>query len=307
MERARLKETDDLSWYARRAARGRPQGEGTGEDEGRLASLVGRLLAAGAKGDPASMTFYTKRLPPGCRGCLAGRGGNVAVTTLCTRECSFCFNPKPRTDELVVHGIPVKTAAEGAEIVRRFGLRSVGLSGGEPLLRLPRVLELIRELKALPRPPRVDLYTNGDLASETTLGALKKAGLDAIRFDLAANGYDTRPVRRALRFFTEVAVEMPVIADHAPEQRRMVLDLDALKVPFLNLHELFVCTENKPLPLAERAHDHLLWRPAAGALEAALELMLFAAGACKTTSAYLCSCGTQELIAKRGYRRRAKN
>jgi pyruvate formate-lyase activating enzyme-like uncharacterized protein len=301
-----LRDSDDLSWYARKAARLWPAAQESGRQEARLTGLLERLREAGVKGDPASMTFYTKRIPPGCRGCLQGRGTNVYVTGLCTRDCFFCFNQKPRKDELVVHGIPVRQPEEAVEIVKRYGLRSVGLSGGEPLLRPIRVLRLITALRKIPG-LRIDLYTNGDRACDPTLALLRKAGLDSVRFDLAARGYDTEPVERALRFFPEVAVEMPVIPEELPEARRMVRRLDKLGVPFMNLHELFISAENETR--MDRAsvgsYERLLWRPAEGALHAALDLLLFAAG-CHTLSAYLCSCGTQEQISKRGYRRRRK-
>lgn len=311
-----LKETDDLSWYARRAARLWSGGgdAAPGEQEARavrLEKLLSSLRAAGVKGDPASMTFYTKRVPPGCRGCLKGQGTNVYVTGLCTRDCFFCFNQKPRRDELVVHGIPVKTPEEGAEVVRRYGLKSVGLSGGEPLLRPERVLGLLRALRALPGELRIDLYTNGDKATEPLLRELREAGLDSVRFDLAARDYDCAPVAMALRVFREVAVEIPVVPEDSARLRKMVDELDALRLPYLNLHELFVLPENRERVLAEGRREgageykHLLWRPTADSAEAALELVLYAAR-CRTLSAYLCSCGTQELISKRGFSRRLK-
>src|SRR6185312_14905303 len=127
------------------------------------------------------------------------------------RDCFFCFNQKPRKDELVVHGVAVREPAQAAELIRRLDLRSVGISGGEPLLFPERVLAVIAALRALPVPPRIDLYTNGDLASSALLRRLRSAGLDGIRFDLAARGYDAAPVARALQHFDEVAVEIPAI------------------------------------------------------------------------------------------------
>ena len=89
----------------------------------------------------------------------------------------------------------------------------------------------------------------------------------------------------------------------------MCLELDRMGVPFLNIHELFLCVENEGRVLAkgEKAggeSKHLLWRPTAKSLEACLELLLFALEHCRRLSVYLCSCGTQENISKRGYRRR---
>lgn len=308
-----LKETDDLSWYARRAARSAvaPGAEPEPAQVERIAVLLERLRAAGVKGDGESMTLFTKGLPAGCRPCLSGKGTNLYVTGLCTRDCFFCFNQKPRKDELVVHGIPVEDPAEAPEIVERFGLRSVGLSGGEPLLFPERVLAILDALKAMPRPPRVDLYTNGDRATPELLRRLKGAGLDSVRVDAAARGYDLTPVRLAREFFDEVAVEIPVVPEDMPKLRPMVLALDALGVAHLNIHELFLCAENTERVLAkgERPKEgaqsaHLMWRPTARSLECCLELLLFAAERCRTLGVYLCSCGTQETISRRGLRRR---
>jgi len=308
-----LKETDDLSWYARRAARATvvPGAEPEPAQVERLAALLESLRRAGVRGDASSMTLFTRRLPPGCKPCLTGRGSNLYVTGLCTRDCFFCFNQKPRKDETVVHGIPAGTPEEAVAIVKRFGLRSVGLSGGEPLLFPERVLRLIMALKAMRPAPLVDLYTNGDRATPAILRALKDAGLDGIRFDAAARDYDLTPVASARAVFDEVAVEIPVVPGDMPKLKDMVLKLDRMKVPFLNIHELFLCSENQERVLAagekpkEGAQSaHLTWRPTARSLECCLELLLFARQNCRHLSVYLCSCGTQEKISRRGLKRR---
>jgi hypothetical protein len=311
-----LRDGDDLSWYARKAARAMTPLPGSEPDPARVEALrerLERLRGAGIKGDFETMTLYTRQLPPGCTSCLEGMGSNLYVTGLCTRDCFFCFNQKPRKDETVVHGIPIDDPGEAVEIISRYGLRSVGLSGGEPLLRPERVLALLGALKAMPDPPRVDLYTNGDLAGDILLSRLREAGLDAIRFDLAARDYDTEPVRRALKIFKEVAVEIPVVPEDKAKLERMVLELDALGVPFLNIHELFLCAENRDRVVSagqvalKSDAPHLLWRPTAESGLAALDLLLFALERTKTLSVYYCSCGTQEAIASRGLaRRRAK-
>jgi len=109
------------------------------------------------------------------------------------------------------------------------------------------------------------------------------------------------------------AVEVPVVPEQLPQLKTMCVELDRLGVPFLNIHELFLCAENEGRVLAkgEKAKaggesKHLLWRPTAKSLESCLELLLFAQENCRTLSVYLCSCGTQENISKRGYRRRRR-
>ena len=308
-----LKDTDDLSWYARKAARALTPGEREPDLAltGRVEALFGELRAGGVKGDGSSMTLFTRGLPAGCRSCLKGRGTNLYVTGLCTRDCFFCFNHKPRKDELVVHGIPVKSAAEAAEVVERFQLHSVGISGGEPLLFPDRVVELLRALRALGRPLRIELYTNGDRAVPALLRRLKGAGLDSLRINMAARDYDLSPLRRALDIFSDLAVEIPAVPSQLARQKKLILELEALGVPYLNLHELFVSPENAARMTAEgyaavdADHQHLIWKPVPESGEAALKLLLFALRHTRRLSAYYCSCGTQETISRRGLARRA--
>ncbi|MFH2203555.1 MAG: radical SAM protein [Elusimicrobiota bacterium] len=312
-----LKDKDDLSWYARKAGSARAgemdAGPAAAAAEGPVAELLAELKRDGSKGSFAARTLYTRRLPPGCRSCLGGKGSNLYVTGLCTRDCFFCFNSKPRQDELVVHGIKVEQPEEAAEIVTRYGLRSIGISGGEPLLFPDRVLRIIRSLRALPERVRIDLYTNGDLATDELLRQLKEAGLDALRFNLAARGYDTDPVERALRVFAEVTVEIPVIPAELEHQKAMVLGLDELGAPFLNIHELFSCAENRAQVTAEGGPEKaaadaslLLWKPVQNGEEAALRLLHFALTNTRQLSVYYCSCRTQETISERGLRRRRR-
>lgn len=310
-----LKEDDDLSWYARKADTLRKvipvqRAEDDAGRAERVSALLEALRAGGIKGSLERRTLYTRRLPPGCRGCLGGKGTNAFVTGLCTRDCFFCFNQKPRTDELVVHGIRLAEPEEAPDVVRRYGLRSVGVSGGEPTLRPERLLRLVRALRTLPFRVRIDLYTNGDRLTDALLADLKDAGLDAVRFNLVAREFDTEPLERTLRYFDETAVEVPVVPERLAQMKDMVLRLDALGVPFLNIHELFACRENSAR-VAERGYrsggddgDVLLWEPVAGADEAALSLLLFALQSTRRLSVYYCSCRTQEDISRRGMRRR---
>jgi pyruvate formate-lyase activating enzyme-like uncharacterized protein len=163
----------------------------------------------------------------------------------------------------------------------------------------------------LPFRVRIDLYTNGDCLSDELLRDLRDAGLDAVRFNLVAREFDTEPLERALRYFDETAVEVPVIPERMAEMERMVLRLDALGVPFLNIHELFACRENSVRVGAQgyragESGDVLMWAPVSGADEAALALLLFALHNTTRLSVYYCSCRTQEDISRRGMRRRLR-
>lgn len=281
-----------------------PEG-GDGALERRRA-LVKELVFRGVRGWPEYGTFFTRRLAPGCEPCLKGKGSNLCLTTLCNRDCFFCFNPKPRIDSMSVHGRAVASESEIPGIVEGFGIRSLGLSGGEPLLdpaRVLRILELLRERFGLRL--RVDLYTNGELLTDDLLQRLLAAGLGSLRINVAAGGYKLSAVELALRRTPNVEVEIPAIPQHRRRLRRLVRELDGLGAPHLILHELFASAENRAALLsrgfraAGRQWDKLTWSGVLDSDAAALETLLYALERARALSVYYCSCATQQWIAER--------
>jgi pyruvate formate-lyase activating enzyme-like uncharacterized protein len=269
--------------------------------------LLVELARLGVQGWPLRRTLTTSgRLPEGCRPCLEGRGSNLCLTTRCNRDCFFCFNPKPREDGMSVHGRPARTPAEAARILSELDVSSVGLSGGEPLLDPDLALRTARGLKARFGPAlRVDLYTNGDPLTRPLLEALRQAGVDGLRVNLAARGYDIAPVRLALGANFPVEVEIPAVPEHEARARRMMEELEEAGAPHLILHELFVSGQNvdrlKSRGLAaknEAASAALPWSPVSESEETAYRLLLHALRRRMKLSVYYCSCGTQEWIAE---------
>ena len=107
----------------------------------------------------------------------------VSLTDRCNLRCTYCMpeeglswlaKPELLTDDEVVRLIDVGT--------RRLGIRSVRLTGGEPLLRrgLPG---LIARLTALPHAPELSLTTNGIGLARSAV-ALREAGLRRVNVSL---------------------------------------------------------------------------------------------------------------------------
>jgi len=174
------------------------------------------------------------------------------------------------------------------------------------------IIELVRLL--VERGEREEARRARELLSRGA-SPFSRAGLhlaDGLRFNLVAREFDTEPLEKALRHFDETAVEVPVIPERIPEMKEMVLRLDALGVPFLNIHELFACRENstrvvrKGYASGGETGEALSWEPVAGADEAALSLLLFALERTARLSVYYCSCKTQQDISRRGMRRRLR-
>lgn len=131
------------------------------------------------------------------------------------------------------------------EFLRQFGYEGVGFSGGEPLIVLDKLLLFISKIKKqFGSDMYVWIFTNGDLANERNLSALRDAGLDEIRFNISARGYDLKPITRACKLFDAVTVEIPAIPEDYEMLRNCLPEMARIGVTCLNLHQLTVTKHN---------------------------------------------------------------
>jgi uncharacterized protein len=187
--------------------------------------------------------LYLGELSPGCRACKDGTWDCIFVTSRCNLACGFCFSPW--SAEPTCEWRPSVFGSTPEEIVARHrGLRIEGLafSGGEPFLETERLLDWIGQFKKLSPARYCWVYTNGLLVTEAVLARLVSKGLDEIRFNMAATGYDDQSVlenvRVAARLIPRVTVEIPAIPAHAVELFRALDAWANAGVRWLNLHEL---------------------------------------------------------------------
>ncbi len=273
----------------------------------RKARFLRLLEAHGIKGWPERGTLYTRELSKGCKPCLEGWASHLSVTTLCNRDCFFCFNPKPRKDVLSVHGREADSLEEAILSLKNLGVKSVGIGGGEPLLFPKRVFEILAALKKNFGPELwIDLYTNADRLTLPILKELKAAGVSGLRIDLAARAYDAAPVELAREVFSDVEIEMPAIPEDKKGVRGLMHHLDDLGVKQLILHELFASAANMD-SLKKRGYQasssgspdfRLTWSPVAKSEEAVFGHLLYALIHKFKMSVYYCSCRTQDWIAE---------
>ena len=118
----------------------------------------------------------------------------LSVTDRCTLRCTYCMpldaRFKPR-DEL----LSFDEFERVVTVAARLGIRSIRVTGGEPLLR-PRLPDLIARLVAVPGIEEVALTTNGLLLSEQA-ESLHGAGLHRVNVSLDA--LDDEAFRRIAR------------------------------------------------------------------------------------------------------------
>ena len=184
---------------------------------------------------------YLGALSPGCQACKEGTWDCLFVTMRCNLDCAFCYSPHaiPRDYAGSVFGeTPEQIAANHA----RTRITGVSFSGGEPFVEVQRLFDWVAWFKARYPDRYYWVYTNGLLASAEHLRRLGELGVDEVRFNTAATGYDCPQVVRnmaaAARLIPNVTIEIPAIPEHAARLLSCLADWCALGVRFLNLHEL---------------------------------------------------------------------
>jgi len=107
----------------------------------------------------------------------------ISVTDRCNLRCTYCMPEevvfRPREELLSYEEI-----ARVARVAAASGVRTIRLTGGEPLVRRD-VHELVRQLVAIPGIDEVALTTNGLLLAEQA-EALRDAGLTRLNVSLDA-------------------------------------------------------------------------------------------------------------------------
>ena len=114
-----------------------------------------------------------------------GRGHRdmrISLTDRCSLRCTYCM-PADFADW--IPSAELLTTDElmfVLEIAVDEGIDEVRLTGGEPLLR-PDVVDVVRRINALPRPPRISITTNA-LRLAGLAGPLRDAGLERVNVSL---------------------------------------------------------------------------------------------------------------------------
>ncbi|MCL7412108.1 MAG: radical SAM protein [ANME-2 cluster archaeon] len=188
-----------------------------------------------------SGSFYNY-LPGGCKFCRDGAKMVLFVTGLCHRDCFYCpvSEEKRQNDVTFANERPVFSNEDILCEAHSMGAQGTGITGGEPLLVLGRVLDHIRLLKHEFGPEHhIHLYTAGTPSREM-LEQLYSAGLDEIRFHPGLDIWDrlegsdhATSVEDAKNVGLDVGIEIPSL----PGLHHVAVFALAHSI-FLNLNEL---------------------------------------------------------------------
>lgn len=191
--------------------------------------------------------LHSGDLSPGCSICGQGGWGCNYINKLCNRNCFFCPQDRSVTKdaESQTDGISFKNPSEHVFFLKTFYVKGVAFSGGEPLLVLDRLLAHIDAIRReFGESMYLWAYTNGDMVNRASLSKLQHAGLNELRFDLSARGYDLSPIRLAKEYIPTVTVEIPAIPEDFDRVAGLLFEMETIGVNFLNLHQLWASEYN---------------------------------------------------------------
>ena len=106
----------------------------------------------------------------------------ISLTDRCNLRCIYCMPPEgiPQISHFDI--LRTEEIARIARVAAGLGIRSVRLTGGEPLVR-KGVVDLVRDIRAIPGIENISLTTNGVLLPVMATD-LKEAGLDRVNISL---------------------------------------------------------------------------------------------------------------------------
>ncbi|MFH0978707.1 MAG: radical SAM protein [Candidatus Woesearchaeota archaeon] len=187
------------------------------------------------------------QIAKGCELCVKGQKLVLFVTGVCGQDCFFCplSEQKKNRDVIYANEWPITTYEDIITEAKLTEAKGAGITGGDPLLRLARTVEIIKLLKeSFGRQFHIHLYTPLTNISWENLKELHLAGLDEIRFhpELDNKAHWER-ITFSKRFDWDVGIEIPALPGFE-KQTLELIDFVHDKIDFLNLNELEISSTN---------------------------------------------------------------
>ncbi|MFQ6123033.1 MAG: radical SAM protein [Candidatus Heimdallarchaeota archaeon] len=193
----------------------------------------------------------TGELPEGCRVCLKGAKAVIFVTGLCSVNppCYYCpVSIEKRGKDIPYVYVNERKTHNTKEIIaecEKMDAEGASISGGDPLTRLDRSLQIIKDLKTkFGDQFHIHLYTTGLSATKKSLEALHDVRLDEIRFH-TVDKLTKKAIQMALEYPSwAVGVEIPAIPGELEIIKETMWFLNKININFMNLNELELSESN---------------------------------------------------------------
>ena len=188
---------------------------------------------------------YYSYLPEGCKLCRRGSKLALFITGMCKNSCFYCpvSRQKFGKDVVFANEREVKSKEDFIEEIEAMSAEGVAITGGEPMLRLNRLIEFVKLSKALDL--HVHIYTSIPVKRKL----LEKIKVDEIRFhppELKGVEKYADSIKDAKKIGIDAGFEIPAFS-YEEKIVTIVNELDA----FLNVNQLDA-TEANWLALEKR-------------------------------------------------------
>ncbi|ENN96447.1 radical SAM domain-containing protein [Methanocaldococcus villosus KIN24-T80] len=188
------------------------------------------------------------RLPEGCKYCIKGEKLVLFITGLCKNNCYYCplSDKRRKKDVIYANERLINSVNEAIEEAKLCSSRGVGITGGDPLLKVDRTIKYLKALKNHFKEFHSHLYTVPESITEEKLKLLSEY-LDEIRLHptkIFNEGYDEEYIKFLLekielckKYIKHVGVEIPSIPNMEKEILSLAYAIDG-KADFMNINEL---------------------------------------------------------------------
>ncbi|MEM0351345.1 MAG: radical SAM protein [Archaeoglobaceae archaeon] len=181
---------------------------------------------------------YYSYLPEGCRLCRRGAKLTLFITGICNNSCFYCPVSKQRfgKDVVFANEREVKKIDDFIAEVEAMSAEGVAITGGEPMLKLDRLMEFTKISKSY------DLHVHVYTSIPVKRNVLEKIKVDEIRFhppELKDVEKYAESIKEAKKLGIDAGFEIPAIA-FEKKLVEIANEVDA----FLNLNQLEASERN---------------------------------------------------------------
>ncbi|MEM0293319.1 MAG: radical SAM protein [Saccharolobus sp.] len=190
--------------------------------------------------------LYNGKLPRGCELCRLGSKLVLFISGECDDNCFYCPVSEERfgKDRIFANETEINDLVEVIYEAYRMKALGAGITGGDPILKIDRVVEIIRVLKdEFGSDFHIHLYTTGRYVNDDVMRELVNAGLDEIRFHPIKEEY-LKAVKIATKYDIDIGLEIPSIPGSEEKIMRLIKWAEENKLKFINLNELELNSRN---------------------------------------------------------------
>jgi pyruvate formate-lyase activating enzyme-like uncharacterized protein len=184
----------------------------------------------------------------GCQLCAKGAKLVLFITGECESNCYYCPIAKERRKDVIfANEQEINQPLEAITEAKMISALGVGITVGEPLVSLDRVISYLAVLKEeFGKEFHCHLYTSYALDDEQ-LARLHQANLDEIRFHpprLKLTEAMRKSITKAKQYDWSVGIEIPVIPDKSNLVDKIIEYSINENLEFVNLNELEITESN---------------------------------------------------------------